>query len=86
MKKIVFILFLAVVFISLHADFVAAQCALCKETAASSLKEGNTSAAGLNVGIFYLLIVPYALIGGLGYWWYNQDRKKKLLEKKVGGL
>ena len=82
-KKFFLSIIFAVVIISLNFDFAAAQCALCKETAASSLAEGNTSAAGLNIGILYLLVMPYALIGGLGYWWYTSNKKKKLLAEKV---
>jgi len=82
MKKILFILVVAIVFISLQTDLTFAQCALCKASVETSLQEGNTSAAGLNVGILYLLIMPYALIGGLGYWWYSNNKKKKLLETK----
>ena len=44
-----------------------AQCSLCKSSAESSLKEGNTQAKGLNTGIMYLLIMPYLLVGGIGY-------------------
>ena len=81
MKKILFLFGVVVLIISSQTDFAAAQCALCKATAESSLAEGNTSAAGLNVGILYLLVMPYALIGGLGYWWYSNNKKKKSQEK-----
>ena len=53
-----------------------AQCSLCKSTAESSLKEGNTTAKGLNTGIMYLLVMPYLLVGGIGYWWYTQKKKE----------
>jgi len=59
-----------------------AQCSLCKANAESSLKEGNTQAKGLNLGIMYLLVMPYALVGGIGYWWYVQ-KKKEAKEKET---
>ncbi|HAP00525.1 MAG TPA: hypothetical protein DCQ93_01245 [Bacteroidetes bacterium] len=84
MKKI-FISIIAVLacFILFQTEFSSAQCALCKATAETSLKEGNNSAAGLNVGILYLLVVPYALIGGLGYWWYTTSKKRKQLNQEA---
>ncbi|MBX7108372.1 MAG: hypothetical protein K1X61_06980 [Chitinophagales bacterium] len=53
-----------------------AQCAMCKQSAESSLKEGSTDAKGLNIGIMYLLVIPYALVGGIGYYWYINNKKK----------
>lgn len=42
---------------------VQAQCAMCKQAAASSLENNeNSMAKGLNTGILYLLAVPYILI------------------------
>ncbi len=81
-KKVVIIFLTVILFTIIQFNFASAQCALCKATVETSLQEGNTSAAGLNVGILYLLIMPYALIGGLGYWWYSNNKKKKLLETK----
>ena len=81
-KKVVIIFLTVILFTIIQFNFASAQCALCKATVETSLQEGNTSAAGLNVGILYLLIMPYALIGGLGYLWYSNNKKKKLLETK----
>ena len=53
------IFFLCVVF----SGSVEAQCAMCKQAAASSLdKDPNSIARGLNSGILYLMAVPYLLI------------------------
>ena len=54
-----------------------AQCAACKESAETSLQSGDSAANGLNAGIMYLLVVPYMLVGGIGYWWYRQHKKKE---------
>ncbi len=52
-----------------------AMCPLCKARVESSLdkKQGK----GLNTGILYLLVMPYILVGGIGYWWYVTYRKDK---------
>jgi flagellar basal body-associated protein FliL len=70
---LIFILTLAVTF---HSSSYA-QCALCKSSAESSLKEGDTQAQGLNMGIMYLLVMPYLLVGGIGYYWYVNQKKQQ---------
>jgi hypothetical protein len=70
MKKIVFILFL--VFLMVRAG---AQCSICTKTA-SQLGEGP--ARGLNAGVIYLMLTPFALIGVIGYRWW---RREKQIEK-----
>lgn len=60
-KKTIILLFffLCIVF----SGSVEAQCAMCKQAAASSLdKDPNSIAKGLNSGILYLMAVPYLLI------------------------
>ena len=71
--SLIFILTLSVVF---HFSS-SAQCSLCKSSAESSLKEGDKQAKGLNAGIMYLLVMPYILVGGIGYYWYAQQKKQK---------
>ena len=55
-----------------------AQCAMCRQSAESSLKEGKSNrGAGLNKGILYLMAVPYMMGAiGLGVYFY-QNRKAK---------
>jgi hypothetical protein len=61
-----------------------AQCSLCKSSAESSLKEGDTQAKGLNMGIMYLLVMPYLLVGGIGYYWYvNHKKQEQQSEEEV---
>lgn len=57
-----------------------AQCPMCKASAESNLKEGGTTAMGLNTGILYLLVTPYLFIAVLGFlwWWYNIRGKKNI--------
>ena len=47
-----------------------AQCAMCRAVLES--EEGQKTAEGINNGIVYLMIIPYVLIGGLGYFIYRK--------------
>ena len=39
-------------------------------------EEGQNTAKGINNGIVYLMVVPYVLIGGLGYFIYRKLKSK----------
>ena len=52
-----------------------AQCAMCR--AALSGDENKTQAAAVNDGIVYLMVIPYVLIGALGYYVYRMKKKKQ---------
>lgn len=58
---------------------LSAQCPMCKLSAESNLRDGGTAGKGLNIGILYMLVMPYILVGTLGYLWYknrkNPDRE-----------
>jgi uncharacterized membrane protein len=51
-----------------------AQCAMCR--AALSGDENKAKAAAVNDGIVYLMIIPYILVGALGYYIYRMKKKK----------
>jgi hypothetical protein len=54
---------------------VHAQCAMCR---AALEGEGNIKKAeAVNDGIVYLMMIPYILVGVIGYFIYNLFRKKK---------
>ena len=51
---------------------VHAQCAICTKTAQQL---GAKPAQGLNSGILYLMLMPFAIVGFVGYrWWKNNGR------------
>ncbi|PJJ09554.1 hypothetical protein CLU83_2918 [Flavobacterium sp. 1] len=52
-----------------------AQCAMCR--AALSGDENKAKAAAVNDGIVYLMIIPYVLVGALGYYIYRMKKKKQ---------
>lgn len=71
--KIVYSLFfiLCSLFFSLSAN---AQCAMCR---AALTSEGNAvKAQAVNDGIVYLMVIPYVLVAGIGYYIYRMNKKK----------
>lgn len=69
--KYVILLFL-IVFLYLPMD---AQCAMCRAVLES--EDGGHAAKGINNGIMYLMIFPYLLIGGIGYFIYKSRQKAR---------
>lgn len=56
-----------------------AQCAMCRAVLES--EEGQSTAKGVNDGIVYLMIIPYVLVGGIGFAIYMKYFKKKKVQK-----
>jgi hypothetical protein len=67
MKKLLF--FIGFLLVMIHAE---AQCSICTKTA-SQLGEGP--ARGLNAGVVYLMMTPFALIGVIGYRWWRREKQ-----------
>ncbi len=60
------------------------QCAMCRSTVESNVGTGSGNNApesnvgkGINKGILYLMVIPYLLVGTVGFLWYKSNRKKK---------
>ena len=68
-----FILF--VLFALLVADFSSAQCVMCKAVGEESANQGGIG-SGLNQGIFFLMAVPYILIGIAGIFLWKHFNKE----------
>lgn len=67
MKKVFLIIFFLLISISVEA-----QCAMCRAVLES---EGSQETAkSVNNGIKYLMLFPYVLIGGLGFFIYRKYR------------
>jgi len=69
---------LTVLFVFLGSCFFSpkmnAQCAMCR---AALETEGNKSKGeAVNDGIVYLMLIPYILVGGIGYAVYRMNKKK----------
>lgn len=73
MKK----LLLALLFIGCFAMInttVEAQCSICNKTV---MQMGAKPAQGFNSGILYLMFIPFAAIGVVGYkWWKSQQERE----------
>ncbi len=69
-QKIIFFLFTFLMFLQSNA-----QCAMCR--AVLENEDGQNTAKGINDGIIYLMLIPYILIGGLGYIIYLKFFKTK---------
>jgi uncharacterized membrane protein len=72
--KSLFSLFFVVfsLFFSLSSN---AQCAMCR--AALAGESNKVQAQAVNEGIVYLMVIPYLLVGGIGYYIYRMRKKKK---------
>ncbi|MEO6135919.1 MAG: hypothetical protein ABIP35_12245 [Ginsengibacter sp.] len=70
MKKLLIILLLMGCFTLIHftAD---AQCSICNKTV---MQMGAKPAQGFNTGILYLMFIPYAAVGLIGYKWWKSRR------------
>ena len=69
--KFVLIIFLA---LFLVPGFAEAQCSMCRAVLESEADQ--STAKGINDGILYLMIFPYLLIGGVGYFIYRSRKNK----------
>jgi hypothetical protein len=78
MKKfaLVFVGMLTLLVLS-SADLMA-QCAMCRGSVESSMGNGrNNVGVGLNTGIVYLFVMPYLIVGVIGYLWYRNSKKNQ---------
>ena len=59
-----------------------AQCAMCV-TALENSPEGRAMAASFNNGILFLLAMPYAIFGTVGFIVFRAYRRKKAEERRA---
>jgi hypothetical protein len=71
-KKLFFLFIVSLLLLLVFNESAYSQCAMCKQNAEATGAEG---AKGVNYGIMYLLLIPYALIASLCYWWYVKNKK-----------
>ncbi|AXT57836.1 hypothetical protein J8L88_10215 [Aquimarina sp. MMG015] len=70
MRTKIFYILVLLLFFTVSMD---AQCAMCRAVLES--EEGQNTAKGINNGIVYLMIIPYVLIGVVGYFIYRNKKK-----------
>jgi hypothetical protein len=68
-------LFIAVFLVTLSETY--GQCAMCKAVAESGSEEISGIGEGLNLGILWLMMFPYLILGVLGYALYRHYQKNK---------
>ena len=68
-SRIIFLILALISFLNTNA-----QCAMCR--AVLQTEEGQSVAKGINNGIIYLMILPYILVGGVGYFIYRKIKNK----------
>ncbi|NBL65538.1 hypothetical protein GV828_10030 [Flavobacterium sp. NST-5] len=71
-SQISFFFFLCSLFFSINGN---AQCAMCR--AALQSEESGVQAEAVNDGIMYLMVIPYVLVGILGFAIYKLYLQKK---------
>ncbi len=71
-------LFLLIIMLTSLVQMVVAQCSICTKTA-QQLGEGP--AHSLNVGILYLMFMPLAIMGYVGFKWWKKE--KEIMKNEV---
>ena len=49
-----------------------AQCSICTKTA---MQLGEEPATGMNSGVIYLMLTPFAVVGYVGYRWWKTEKQ-----------
>lgn len=85
MKKTLFTTTFALllgVLLSLAPLAASAQCVMCKSQIEAARQERDDyDVAGLNKGIVYMMMVPYILMGAVGYFWYRRTHPRSVAKK-----
>lgn len=66
--RLIFLLMIFMLFVAIAPGY--AQCSICTKTA---MQLGEKSATGMNSGVIYLMLAPFAVVGYIGFrWWKNE--------------
>lgn len=77
--------FVFIILLAVGSDLMA-QCAMCRGTVESTVSNGRSVVASeLNVGILYLLVIPYLLVASIGYLWYRNSRLEHGKRLEIAG-
>ncbi|MEO6549222.1 MAG: hypothetical protein ABIN94_14565 [Ferruginibacter sp.] len=72
MKKTAFIFSFVFLLMATSITMVNGQCSLCTKTAQQM---GEKPALGLNNGILYLMVMPFAIMGVIGFRWWKNNKE-----------
>lgn len=78
MKKLT--IFFIIIITSLNSF---AQCSMCTKTASQL---GEKPAQGLNSGILYLMLMPFAIVGFIAWRWWKVNKAQELQEVSNNSL
>jgi len=74
-----------VVLLAVAPDLMA-QCAMCRGTVESTVSNGRSIiASDLNLGILYLLLIPYLVVASIGYLWYRNSKQEHGRRIEIAG-
>ena len=76
-RSTIIIVFVLILFLAAQVDVVA-QCAMCAATAESSRAAGSSAAEGLNKGVLYIFMMPYLILGTIGFFWWRARKKSQV--------
>jgi hypothetical protein len=69
---------ISICFLLLSVVSVSAQCAMCRSTLENNFSNGTPGiGSGINIGILYLLVLPYLAVMTLGYFWFKASRNAR---------
>ena len=67
---------IAIILLASFQQELLAQCAMCKAALESNMQSGEDAVGkGINSGIMYIMLVPYILLGTIGYFMYKHFKK-----------
>lgn len=70
-RKLLILIFCFFLFLGFSKE-TSAQCSICTKT---TQQLGEKPAKGMNSGILYLAFAPFAIVGYIGYrWWQNNKQ------------
>jgi heme/copper-type cytochrome/quinol oxidase subunit 2 len=77
--KYFFSILVVILLVSVLAVTANAQCSVCTKT---SMQLGEKPAQGMNTAILYLMLMPFAIVGFIGYRWWRGNKKLEDQESK----
>ena len=72
MKKCVALVLMTAIVFLFNTNIAIAQCSICTKTASQL---GEKPARGLNTGIIYLMLTPFAIAGYVGFRWWKSEKE-----------
>jgi hypothetical protein len=61
-----------------------AQCAMCTGQVETATNAGSSVALGINKGVLYIFMMPYLIMGTLGYFWWRSRKKEPEASQQTG--